>query len=219
MTSKPSGPTSNAHADPKDIIAQKFSVSAERNIKPIQDVLAKYLPASGRVLEIASGTGQHIVAHGAAFPNLMWLPTDINSTRRASIEAYRKVAGLENVLPPVYLDACSQGWARRRGTVDVVIVVNLLHLITDADMAVLLDEASQSLTANGVLAVYGPFLREGMTTSQGDADFHSELLGRAEGVGYKDLGVLASVLEALQMRVTTHQMPSNNVMLVARKPE
>ena len=219
MTPKPSDRAPNTAANPDDIIAQKFSVAAERNIKPIQDVLAKYLPTSGRVLEIASGTGQHIVAHGAAFPELMWQPTDISAMRRASIEAYRKVMGLENVLPSVHMDACAQGWARQRGPVDVVIVVNLLHLITDVDMAVLLDEASQSLSSNGMLAIYGPFLREGMTTSQGDADFHSELLARHEGLGYKDLGAVASVLEALQLRVSTYPMPANNVMLIARKAD
>ena len=71
MTPKPSDRAPSTVPESDDIIAQKFSVAAERNIKPIQDVLAKYLPSSGRVLEIASGTGQHIVAHGAAFPELM----------------------------------------------------------------------------------------------------------------------------------------------------
>lgn len=215
MTSHPSEPVSST---PPDLSAQQFSASAERNLASIQSVLGKYLPDTGRVLEIASGTGQHIVSHAAVFPHLMWLPTDRDPERRASIEAYRRASGLENVLPPLLLDACARGWARRRGPVEVIVVVNLLHLITEADMAVLLDEACQSLTPGGVFAIYGPFLREGQTTSPGDAEFHADLEALGEGLGYKDLGVVASVLEALSMRVTTHPMPANNMMIVARKP-
>lgn len=215
MTSHPSEPVSSPQPD---LSAQQFSAAAERNLASIQSVLGKYLPDTGRVLEIASGTGQHIVSHASVFPHLMWLPTDLDPERRASIEAYRRASGLQNVLPPIALDACARGWARRRGPVEAIVVVNLLHLITDADMAVLLDEATQSLTQGGVLAIYGPFLREGQTTSPGDATFHADLIALEEGLGYKDLGVVASVLEALSMRVTTHPMPANNIMIVARKP-
>lgn len=210
-------PSQYAQSDGSGDAARLIAPAADRNVGPIQEVLSKYLPASGRVLEIASGTGQHIVAHGAAFPHLTWQPTEHDPARRASIEAYRAAMGLANVLPVKALDACARGWAQSVTGHDALIVVNLLHLITDADMAVFLDEAAQSLAAGGMLAIYGPFLRDGETTSPGDAEFHAELTAGGDGLGYKDLSVVASVLEVLQLRVTTHTMPANNVLLVARR--
>lgn len=211
--SKPTPPTTPDPESPK-----QTAPAALRNLAPIQEVLARFLPNEGHVLELASGTGEQIVAHARAFPHLTWVPSEPSEARRASISAYAAEADLPNLLSPRDLDACARGWAKEHGPADVVLVVNLLHLITEADMAVLLDEATQALTRKGIFAVYGPFLREGVATSSGDAAFNEQLQARNLEIGLKDLGVVASVLEALQLRVTTHRMPANNIMLIARKP-
>jgi SAM-dependent methyltransferase len=192
--------------------------AAARNLAPIQEVLAGFLPAAGRVLELASGTGEHIVAHARAFPDLDWQPSEPDPERRVSIDAYVADANLPNLHRPLNINVTEPGWARTYGPAEVVLVVNLLHLISDAEFSVLLDEAAQALAPAGVFAIYGPFLRDGQPTSEGDMAFHISLQGQDPAIGYKDLDVIASVLEALQLRVTIHQMPANNLMVVARRP-
>ena len=80
------------------------SPAAQRNRAPIADVLADELPHAGRVLEIASGTGEHVVHFAARFPNFDWHPTDPQQEALASIAAYREASGLDNVRPPVALE-------------------------------------------------------------------------------------------------------------------
>lgn len=203
---------------PLDDPMKLSSPAALRNLAPIQAVLSKVLPGSGVVLEVASGTGEHIVAHAQSFPHLFWQATDIDPARIASIEARIAEANKPNLHPVLELNACARGWGREQGPVNAIVVVNLLHLISDAEMAVLLDEAVAALSARGVLAIYGPFLRDGQTTSEGDAAFDAELRAQDPAIGYKELDVLASVLEAMQLRVTIHAMPANNVMVVAKRP-
>ena len=66
------------------------SAAAERNKQPIADELATLLPADARVLEIASGTGQHAVHFAACFPQMTWQPTDAGDL--SPIEARRSAA-------------------------------------------------------------------------------------------------------------------------------
>ena len=57
------------------------SAAAERNKQPILDELQQLLPRTGKVLEIASGTGQHVVHFAAALAGLHWQPTDRDGDR------------------------------------------------------------------------------------------------------------------------------------------
>ena len=91
-------------------MSMRESPAAQRNRAPIADVLADELPHGGRVLEIASGTGEHVVHFAGRFPNFDWHPTDPQQEALASIAAYREASGLDNVRPPVALDAASKEW-------------------------------------------------------------------------------------------------------------
>lgn len=213
MTRKLDLPDSGA----TDTGARLSSPSALRNLVPIQEVLARYLPAQGRVLELASGTGEHITAHAARFPDLIWQPTEPDATRREAIRARADEAHCLNLRSPLALDACKSGWWTRFGPVEVVLVVNLLHLISDAEMAVLLDEAALSLASGGVLAIYGPFLREGRATSEGDAVFDASLRAQDPAIGYKEVEVLETVLDTMGLDVRLEEMPANNLMILARR--
>lgn len=200
------------------VSAKMDAPAATRNIAPILEALSPLIPPKGRALEIASGTGQHAVAFARAFPQLQWQPTDMASERLASIAAWRTEAEAPNLLSPLPLNACQSGWARRLGPVDFLYLVNLTHLISDADFAVLLDEAAQVLAPGGLFALYGPFLRNGVATSEGDLAFDSSLRAQDPDIGYKDIAVIHDVMGALGLRVEMREMPANNVMALIRRP-
>jgi SAM-dependent methyltransferase len=204
-------PDSGAEVTPD---GRRHAPSAARNAAPILDVLRRELPVRGRLLEIASGTGQHAAAFAAALPGIDLQPTDVNPENLPSIAAWATAA---NQRPPVVLDAAQPGWASVWHPLDAVLVVNLLHLIPVAAVAVLLDEAGAALGPGGVLLIYGPFLRDGRATSDGDAAFDASLRAQDPRIGYKDVAAVTGQLQAQGLTVTCQAMPANNLMLVARK--
>ncbi len=107
-----------------------FAPSADRNSTPIINLIKQIAPKSGEALEIASGTGQHIVNLALALPNLSWLPSEVEDERLKSISAWIKSENLSNIKPPVYLDATETGWAKSLPQSDFILLVNLLHLIS-----------------------------------------------------------------------------------------
>ena len=148
--------------------AKLFAPSAARNLAPIASELAQIAPHRGKALEIASGTGQHIIAHAKAHPCILWQPSEINEDRIASINAYVAQAVLSNLAPAIELDATASGWG---ATVryDLMLLSNLLHLISAHEAQTILTEAAQALSPKGRFMIYGPFMRGGVLTSEGDA--------------------------------------------------
>lgn len=193
--------------------------SALRNREAITAELTRIAPASGRALEIASGTGEHVIAFAAAMPGLIWQPTDPDPTRRASITAWMADAALPNILPPRDLDATRPGWAAEAESADLIVLINLLHLIATPEAQSLLAEVAQALAPGGRFALYGPFLREGRATSEGDAAFHASLKAQDPTIGYKDM---ADVIAWAKQKGMAHQrtipMPADNLLLVFSRP-
>ncbi|RKF13795.1 DUF938 domain-containing protein [Roseovarius spongiae] len=215
MTQRRLPPTASIAQDSGD--GRLFAPSAARNAGAILAVLADRLPAQGRALELAAGTGQHAAHFAAALPGWRWRPSEPDPTRRASIDAYARAAALANVAPAIALDATAPGWGAAHGGQDLVLLVNLLHLISDAEAATLLTEARAALAPGGLLAIYGPFLRGGGTTSEGDARFHASLRASDPMIGYKDAEAVAEHLRALGLDVEDRVvMPANNLFLFAR---
>ena len=199
--------------------AKLHAPSAERNAGPITDALADIAPAAGSALELASGTGQHVVAFARAMPGLDWQPTEIDPVRRASIDAHAAEAGLGNLRAALALDATARGWGARHGGQAMVVLVNLLHLIGTPEARTLIEEAAQALMPGGYLALYGPFLRDGKATSEGDARFDASLRAQDLGIGYKDLAEVTRWLNAAGLTAPERRdMPANNLLLVARRP-
>lgn len=195
-----------------------FAPSAARNADAIVALVCDRAPDSGTALEIASGTGQHIVRLAAAMPGLTWQPSDVDPARRASIDAYVGEAGLANLLPAAPLDATAPGWGADHGGQDFILLVNLLHLISETEARILIREAATALAPGGVLMVYGPFKRDEDLTSEGDAAFHASLTAQDPEIGYKsDFDVLdwgqAEWLDYVDMV----EMPANNLAILWRK--
>ena len=94
--------------------ARRSAPAALRNREPIAEVLGDWLPASGLVLEIASGTGEHAMFFAERFPNLEWQPSDVHPDALASIAAWSAAAGLPNVRPAIVVDAGEPDWSIER---------------------------------------------------------------------------------------------------------
>lgn len=194
--------------------ARLFAPSAARNRDVLAELLAKVAPRSGEALEIASGTGQHVVAFAANCPGLQWQPSEITADRLQSIDSYVAEAGLNNVAPARRLNATQLGWSQKLKGFNFVFLSNLLHLISEAETKTLMKETAQSLTPEGKCLIYGPFMRDGLLTSEGDTRFHASLKDQDPEIGYKDLSQIIFWASEQQMaHIETHTMPANNLAL------
>ena len=192
--------------------------AAARNAGALRDLLLDHAPTTGQALEIASGTGQHIVEFAAALPNVHWHPTDIDAGRRASIDAHAAEAGVSNIAPAVHLNAAEEGWHKTHAPLDLIVLVNLLHLISQPEVLTLIAEAAQALQPQGALILYGPFRRAGQLTSEGDVRFDDQLRTADPAIGYKDtLDITRWLGDVGMTAVQSIEMPANNLAFVARK--
>ena len=196
---------------------RRMAPSAARNLAPLLDMLANVAPATGRALELASGTGQHIAAFAAAHPGLDWQPTDVNPGNLASIRAWATDAACPNLRAPVLLDAGTEGWAAAHGGLALVVAINLLHLVPEATAETALSEAAAALAPGGIALFYGPFLRRGRATSEGDAAFDASLRAQDPHIGYKDAEWVKGCLARAGLAVELRAMPANNLTFLARK--
>lgn len=196
--------------------AKLHAPSAARNADALCRLLKAHAPETGTALEIASGTGQHVVAFARAMPRLIWQPTEIDPARRASIDAYRAEESLANLRPAASLDATVPGWSAVQGGHVLIVLVNLLHLIPEEAAHTVVTEAVAALSPGGRFVLYGPFLRDGRTTSEGDAAFHQQLSAADPAIGYKDDRQIELWISAAgAANVQRIEMPANNLAFVA----
>ena len=195
-----------------------FAPSAARNLQPLCDLLAQVAPTQGKALEIASGTGQHVVGYAARLPGLIWQPTEVDALRHASINAHVADTKLRNVLPARVLDATAPGWGGEMAGQDLIVLSNLLHLISKDEVRSLITEAAKALAQGGRLVIYGPFLRSDALTSDSDATFHASLIAHDPETGYKDdFDTMDCLQEAGLDMVDMIEMPANNLALIAER--
>jgi SAM-dependent methyltransferase len=195
------------------------SPSAARNVGPILAVLKQVLPAYGTVLEIGSGTGEHVVQFAEAMPNLTWLPSDPDSEARASTSSWIKFAGLSNVLPPRDVDVCAEAWGvEQAAPFDAIVSLNMVHIAPWAASLGLFAGAGRLLRAGGLLVLYGPFMRNGAHNAPSNAAFDASLKARNPSWGVRDITDLEGVAKSSELSLReTIEMPANNMSLVFRK--
>ena len=192
--------------------------SAVRNAEPIVELVRKTAIKSGNALEIASGTGQHVVKLASALPHLNWQPSDVDETRIKSIRCWSDNQHLTNLKPPCLLDATTKGWATEHYGQDFILLVNLLHLISTKETKILVREMSKALASNGLSIIYGPFMRSGKLISKNDMEFHHSLINTDPDLGYKnDLDMLNLFDEAGLVHLSTEKMPANNLAFILQK--
>lgn len=203
-------------------VAKQVAPAAERNKGPILEALASRVPTGCRILEIASGTGQHCVHFASALPEVYIQPTDFDSAALASISRYRQDA-VEPVRArigePVCLDVCdSSSWDAVPGfPYDVVLCTNLLH-ISPWECTVGLFAGFTRRLPRGLPArmfIYGPFLVDGKPTTESNAAFDARLKGMDARYGLRDIAAVSEQATAHDMALSeVLEMPANNFILV-----
>jgi hypothetical protein len=192
-----------------------FIPAAERNKGPILDVLARILPGRGVVLEIASGTGQHVVHFARALPDLTWQPSDSDSELRDAVASRIRDERLSNVKPPIDLDVTSLPWPLP--TADAVVCINMIHVAPWSATLALFEGAGAVLPAQQILFLYGPYRRFGDHTSESNAQFDSDLRARNSEWGVRDLEAVSEVAAGAGFVLDEIvEMPANNLSLVFR---
>ncbi len=200
--------------------------ATQRNKAAIAAVLAGWLPAQaqrgGRVLELASGTGEHALHFAAAFPDLTWQPSDPDPQHRRSIEAYRRAGGPANLLPPIDLDVTWSDWLLESpsdGGVDAMVCCNMIHIAPWAAAEGLFAGAGRYLKAGAGLYLYGPFLQPGVETAPSNLAFDASLRAQNPAWGLRDLAdVTALAATAGLAAPLVEPMPANNLSLWFAKP-
>lgn len=196
-----------------------FSPAAERNQQPILEMLRLVLPNQGVALEIAAGTGQHAVHFAGGLPAWTWQPTDQDPAMLPVIAARARAAGLDNVRPPLRLDAVSATWPSDGPAFDMpfdtIYCANMLHISPWATCAALMRGATRHLSPGGMLITYGPYLEDDVPTSDGNLRFDESLRATHPEWGIRRLKTVAeqAALVGLELKAR-HAMPANNLLLV-----
>lgn len=192
--------------------------SAERNKQPILEVIARVLPASGTVLEIGSGTGQHVAHFAKALPNLTFQPSEMDRARHASITAWIRHEGLGNVKPPIAFDVARFPWPV--SAADAIICINVIHISPWEATLGLMRGAGELLQPGGVLVTYGPYRQGGAHTAPSNEAFDASLRQRDPSWGVRDMEAVAAAGagNGLDLEESV-PMPANNFTLVFRKRE
>lgn len=185
--------------------------AAARNVGPIGDVLQEWLPASGLVLEIASGTGEHALAFARRFPQLAWQPSDPDPEALASIAAW-VAEGPDNLREPVRLDVCDVDWPTVRA--DAILCINMVHISPWRTSQGLLDGARRTLSPGAPLILYGPWLEEEVEVAPSNLAFDQSLRSRNPewGLRLRQEFEAEAALRGFSLS-GRREMPSNNIML------
>ena len=193
-----------------------YSGPAERNKGPILDVLRRTLPEEGLILEIASGTGQHIAYFAAALPALRWQPTDADPELLASIAASVSMAKLSNVNAAVQFDVRNTPWPVTE--VDALLCINMIHISAWPATLALFDGAKDILSAGAALFLYGPYRRNDRHTAPSNEAFDASLRSRDPSWGVRDLEEVTKTAEAAGFLLEeVVAMPANNFSVIFRK--
>jgi hypothetical protein len=195
---------------------RRSSPAAQRNRGPILDVLRAVLPHTGVVLEIASGSGEHIVHFAEALPALIFQPSDQDRDARHSIAAWIAASGLANLRPPIALDAATSPWPL--AAADAILCINMIHISPWVATEGLMRGAGRLLAAGAPLFLYGPYKRDGAHTAPSNEAFDRSLRARDSSWGVRDISAVTTLAHAAGfVGPDVAEMPANNFSLVFRR--
>lgn len=211
---------------------RQYAPATERNRQPILEVLQQVLPSAGTVLEVASGTGEHVTFFAPRLSHLQWLPTERQALLRNSIQAWAEEMPAANLLlPPLDLDVSDRPWpveqkaaplplqaALKVAPITAIININMIHISAWEMCDHLAAGAERILPQGGVLYLYGPFKRGGEHTAPSNEAFDRALHHQNPDWGIRDLEAVKAIAQkrSLQLEKTV-LMPANNLSLVFRR--
>lgn len=194
---------------------KQFSPSCDRNKEPILAVLKEILPASGLVLEIGSGSGQHAAYFAANLPQLVWQPTDLPANF-PSIRAWAADAGAANMRDPVAPDLPADRWPVP--AVQAVVCINTIHIVAWAGVESLFAGAGRVLAPGGVLYAYGPYRYGDRPFEPSNEEFDRWLKARDPVSGVRDFEAVNALAEQHGLTLAGDRaMPANNRSLWWRR--
>lgn len=199
--------------------ARLFSPSAARNRDAIRDAFLVHMPASGTMIEIGAGTGEHAVAIASAAPLLDWRPGDPDAASRASIAAWVAHLKIANIAPPHDADVTKADWSDAFPRAVGVLSINMIHIAPFEAARGLFHGATRLLSAGGRLFLYGPFSRNGIHTAPSNEAFDASLKSRDGRWGVRDLdGDIIPLAEKTGFAlVAVVAMPANNFSVIFEK--
>jgi hypothetical protein len=187
--------------------------AAARNRQPILEVLQPRLPGKGLVLEIASGTGEHVVHYAAARPDLTFQPSDPDADSRASVDDWVRTLGLTNVRPALEIDVTQSTWPVERA--NAVLCCNMIHIAPWEAAVGLITGAARLLPPDGLLFTYGPYRRGGRHTAPSNEAFDQDLRRRNPAWGVRDLETVIELARGQGfLAPEIVEMPANNLSLL-----
>jgi SAM-dependent methyltransferase len=195
---------------------RRSAPAALRNRDPILAVLRDVLPHTGLVLEIASGTGEHLIHFARHLPALEWQPSDPSPDALASIAAWSAAEDLPNIRPPLAIDASADRWPIESAA--AMLCINMVHISPWSATEGLMRHAGRILPGDGPLLLYGPYRRHGKALEPSNAAFDADLRSRDPAWGLRTLDAMETVAAESGLRFETLvEMPANNLMLAFRK--
>ncbi len=218
------------YATPMDDLAdaRRYAPATQRNREPILAILERVLPATGTVLEISSGTGEHGVFFAPRLAPRQWLPSETDPLARQSILAWQAAEPAANLHPPLALDVRQTPWPVEDSAADLgvdltthpitaIVNINMVHIAPWEACLGLMAGAGRLLPRGGVLYLYGPFKQGGDHTAPSNAAFDDSLQAQNPAWGVRDLEAVVAEAEAVGLRwVDTLAMPANNMSVVFR---
>ncbi len=192
------------------------SPSAERNKGPIAEILMRTLPAQGEVLEVSSGTGQHVLHFAEVMPHIRWQPTERDPDSLKSIASWLGQTPPPNVNAPLRLDVYDASWPAH--DVAAVVCINMIHIAPRSAAEALLRGAGNVIAPGGIMFLYGPYRRQGRHTSPSNQAFDEQLKARNREWGVRNLEDVVHLASTVSLELEqTHDMPANNLAVVFRK--
>jgi SAM-dependent methyltransferase len=177
--------------------------------------LKEILPASGQVLEIGSGTGQHAAYFAANLPQLLWQPSDLPGNF-PSIRAWAADAGVSNVRDPLPLDLLADHWPV--AAAEAVVCINTIHIVAWAGVENLFAGAHRVLVPGGVFYAYGPYRYRDRPLEPSNEDFDRWLKARDPVSGVRDFEAVNALAVKHGLTLAGDRaMPSNNRSLWWRR--
>jgi hypothetical protein len=195
---------------------RQYAPATLRNRDFILDVLRVVLPTMGLILEIASGSGEHVIHFAKNLPALVFQPSDADPDARLSVAAWVKAAGVTNVRAPISLDASHSVWPI--ASANGVICINMVHISRWEATLGLIKGAAAILPPGSPLYLYGPYIRGGFATAPSNQAFDQSLRDRDPNWGLRDLEAVAAMAQSARFSAPViTEMPANNLSVVFRR--
>jgi len=196
--------------------ARRSAPAVARNVAPIIAVLEQWLPARGSVLELASGTGEHVIVFARHFPRLAWQPSDANRDSIGSIAAWRDAHPSDNLAAPFALDVRDAVWPVAHA--EAIVSINMVHISPWAAALGLLDGAARLLGAGAPMILYGPWIERNVATAPSNLVFDGALRAQDPEWGLRDVETFAAAANERGLALVERRtMPAHNLMLLLRR--